>query len=138
MKERGREMRQPAPFLDRNLTALEREIAQARKMLKRLEAMASDDLRLGFSANHVRELVAEYRASVRAMLDRRDDLVSRVSAGLVRIDGAHRYNARVNHSQHVSTGERSVAFPHLRMLRSSRLGDDDLIPTSVFSPPSER
>ena len=62
----------PSPF--RNLEALEREIGHARRLLQRLEVIVADDLRLGFTARHTRALVAEYRASLRMMLDRRDEL----------------------------------------------------------------
>ena len=52
--------------------AMDRQLAQGRELLRRLEAMAAEDLRLGFAANHVRTLVAEYRRSLRVMLDRGD------------------------------------------------------------------
>ena len=65
----------PGPLPSRlRLERVEREIIYARRLLDRLEAIVADDLRLGFTARHTRALVAEYRASLRRMLDRRDEL----------------------------------------------------------------
>jgi len=69
----------PTPLRSRlrSLEGVEREIIHARRLLTRLEAIVAADLRLGFIARHTRALVAEYRASLRAMLDRRDELRSK-------------------------------------------------------------
>ena len=66
----------PVPSRLRNLEALERELFHARRLLGRLEAIVADDLRLGFTARHTRALVTAYRASLRMILDRRDELRS--------------------------------------------------------------
>ena len=60
----------------RSLEDVEREISHARRLLGRLEAIVADDLRLGFTARHTRTLVTTYRASLRMILDRRDELRS--------------------------------------------------------------
>jgi len=64
---------------DPEVRAVTRDIARVRRRIAELEALARDDTEHGASPGLVHGLVAEWRARLRAMQDRRDVLLRTIS-----------------------------------------------------------
>ena len=69
----------PTSKADPEVRAVSRDIARVRRRIAELEALAGDDTEHGASPALIHGLVAEWRARLRAMQDRRDALLRTIS-----------------------------------------------------------